>query len=65
MGRLIAIVGLALCVLALDGSAKPPAQCAFCSTAPCVNSTTCLRGCTCLKRGLDTMGECVSLDALP
>lgn len=39
-----------------------PAQCAACFTNPCFTSAVCGRGCTCMKKGMDVMGECVSFD---
>lgn len=65
MRRLLAIAGLTLCALLLDGSAKPPAECAMCSRTACFDSNTCFRGCACMKSGRDHRGVCVSFDAIP
>jgi hypothetical protein len=37
-------------------------HCAACFTNPCLTSAVCGRGCTCMKKGMDVMGECVSFD---
>ena len=39
-----------------------PAQCAWCSTLPCLSSATCGGKCVCVKRGLDLDGFCASVN---
>lgn len=36
------------------------AECVFCYSGPCYNSSICNGGCVCLKRGLDVSGYCYS-----
>lgn len=54
---------LLISLLFLGGTTVPTkAHCAACFTNPCLTSAVCGRGCTCMKNGMDVMGECVSFD---
>lgn len=55
---------LLITLLFLGGTAAPTnkAHCAACFTNPCISAAFCGRGCSCMKKGMETMGECVSID---
>lgn len=58
----LAVVVASMAIGAALGLWASPAQCAFCSPGICFNSSSCGRGCVCIKRALEPMGKCYSVD---
>lgn len=52
-------------IVVLMGATLPspsPAKCATCFTNPCTSAAFCGRGCVCMKKPFETMGQCVSFE---
>ena len=62
MSKAILAVLAIVCASGLYSAANPEPACAACTTFPCSVSSQCNAGCSCMKKGSDSFGSCVSFN---
>lgn len=66
MRNLFVMLACAAGFAAAENVARPaPAECLYCYSGTCYNSSICGRGCVCMKEGRAPSGTCVGFDAAP